>query len=88
MVINMRYWFRPKRFWRWFAAYYPVSWGGWVIVFLTAAVLVYFFLAVDRNSHSVSDTLINFVPRAILVGIIFDVITRLTGEYPFWWRKR
>ncbi len=45
-------WFRP---WGWI--YYPVSWQGIVLVLLTLAFCVQVFLAVDRHSHSASDTL-------------------------------
>lgn len=39
----------------WF--YRPVSWQGTVVVLLAVAFCVNVFLAVDRHSHSVSDTL-------------------------------
>lgn len=39
----------------WF--YRPVSWQGVVVVLLAAAFCINVFLAVDRHSHSASDTL-------------------------------
>lgn len=83
-----RYWFKPKRFWNWFAAYYPVSAPGRVTSTLLFVLLVYFFVLAGRDSHSASDTLLRFAPRALLVLILFDVLTRLTGEYPSWWRRQ
>lgn len=82
-----KYWFKPKRFWGIFAAYYPVSGEGWVVVLLVLAALVWQFGAVDVNLHSASDTLLNFVPRAAIIFIIFDIISRITGVYPSWWRE-
>lgn len=46
---------------------------------LAAAILAWSFIAIDSNSHSVSDTLIGFVPIAVLVvavAIGVDVILR------------
>lgn len=81
------YWFKPARFWGWFAAYYPVSWPGWVISLALLALAVFVFLSVDAKSHSVSDTLIGAVVPLVAIGILFDVACRLKGEFPWWWRK-
>lgn len=81
------YWFRPRRFWGVFAAYYPVRWQGWLVVFACAGALLASFLWADIGSHSISDTLLRFVPWAIIVGLIFDLISLRTGEYPSWWRR-
>jgi hypothetical protein len=82
-----KYWFRPKRFWGWFAAYYPASAEGWVLTLAAIFILVKIFLAVDEKSHSGSDTLIAFAPWFILIGLVLDIIMRKTGEYPAWWKK-
>jgi hypothetical protein len=84
----MRYWFKPKRFWRWFAAYYPIRWQGWLVTLGCAGLLVYAFTSADTASSSLSDALISFGPRAIVVLILFDAATRLAGEYPWWWKKK
>ena len=84
---NHKYWFRPKKFWGWFAAYYPVSWQGRMVSAAALILFVYSFLEIDKFSHSVSDTLINLVPPAVVLGILLDVVTRLKGEYPSWWRN-
>lgn len=52
-----RRWFR-----RWGWVYRPVSVQGWMIVLLAAAFCVNVFLAVDRHSHSASDTLYGIFP--------------------------
>lgn len=80
-------WFRPKRFFGWFAAYYPTSVEGWIITFAIAFVFVKTFRIVDAASHSASDTLLGFAPYAIFLMLVFDISTRLFGEYPSWWRK-
>jgi hypothetical protein len=47
-----QYWF--KRF-GW--VYRPVSWQGFLVVLFAIAFCVNVFLAIDRHSHSASDTL-------------------------------
>lgn len=42
--------------------YRPVSWQGVILVLLALAFCVQVFLAVDRHSHSVSDTLYGVFP--------------------------
>jgi hypothetical protein len=46
--------------WGW--VYRPVSWPGWLSIILTLAFSVQVFVAVDRHSHSVSDTLYGIFP--------------------------
>jgi len=45
-------WFKP---WGWI--YRPVSLAGFVVVLLATIFCVQVFVAIDRHSHSVSDTL-------------------------------
>ena len=42
--------------------YRPVSWQGAVLLLLAIAFCIQVFLAVDRHSHSVSDTLYGIFP--------------------------
>jgi hypothetical protein len=83
-----RYWFKPKQFWKWFAAYYPVTKEGWVVTIISVAILVVVFLFVDAQSHSASDTLYGIALPYIVVFLIFDIISFRKGEYPEWWKKR
>ncbi len=53
-------WFRP---WGWL--YYPISWQGLMLVLLVLAFWVQVFLAIDRHSHSASDTLYGIFPYVI-----------------------
>ena len=53
-------WFRE---WGW--VYYPISWQGVVLIVLILAFCVQVFLAIDRSSHSVSDTLYGVFPYIV-----------------------
>ena len=81
MKKSKNYWFKAKNYgWGW----YPASWQGWVVLagFVLASVIV--FADIDSNSHSVSDTLLNFLPRVLLLLIILVLICFVTGEKPEW----
>ena len=59
-------WFKP---WGWI--YRPVSWQGVVVFLLTMVFCVQVFVAIDRNSHSVSDTFYGVFPYFICsLGIL------------------
>ena len=85
--MQKKYWFRPKKFWGWFAAYYPASREGWTVTAAAILALVLIFLSADRASHSVSDTFFAAAPGGIIVLLIVDLICFRTGEYPSWWRR-
>ena len=48
-------WFKKAGF-----TYLPVHFIGWMITLFAICISIWFFIAIDRNSHSASDTLINF----------------------------
>lgn len=52
--------------------YTPIHPAGIFITLAAFAACVWFFIAIDRNSHSVSDTLINFFVYATCTA--------------FWWK--
>lgn len=83
----MHYWFKPARFWKWFACYYPVSKEGWSVTLVLLGLVVGVFLYIDSRSHSVADTLIGFAPWGIALGALFDLLCFRRGEYPHWWRR-
>lgn len=58
--------------------YLPASATGWVILILTLAYAVYTFIDIDSRSHSVSDTLINFVFNGLLIGLVYTIIAYFT----------
>jgi hypothetical protein len=77
-----KYWFKPARFWKWFASYYPVSWQGWVVTIALLAAAIKIFWLIDHQSHSVSDTLLNYAPWFIVLALLFDLACFRKGEYP------
>lgn len=55
-----RHWFKA---WGWI--YRPVAWPGWFALLLTVVFCVQVFVAVDRHSHSVSDTFYGIFPFVV-----------------------
>jgi hypothetical protein len=51
------YWFKK---WGWI--YRPISFVGWIFCLVVFTLVIGVFATVDRNSHSVSDTLIGVLP--------------------------
>ncbi|HXY13894.1 MAG TPA: hypothetical protein VEI26_05285 [Terriglobales bacterium] len=65
-------WFKS---WGWI--YRPVSWQGWVATVVTLLFCLQVFVAVDRHSHSVSDTLYGIFPYFVpAFGILGWVASR------------
>jgi hypothetical protein len=58
----------------------PESLIGWLILLLGIAYAVYIFIDIDSRSHSVSDTLINFVFNALIITAIYSFIAFLTSR--------
>jgi len=58
--------------------YLPASVIGWVILILAAAYAIYTFIDIDSRSHSVSDTLINFVFNLLLIGLAYTIVGYFT----------
>ncbi len=58
----------------------PASIIGWLL--LTGAIVyaVYVFIDIDGRSHSVSDTLINFVFNLLVIGAVYSLIAFLTSR--------
>lgn len=68
-------WFKR---WGWF--YGPVSIPGAVLWLLTIAFCLTVFLAVDRHSHSVRDTLYGIFPFFACTFLLLDWVGRQTSE--------
>jgi hypothetical protein len=62
--------------------YWPISVIGWLILVVAGAYVVYLFIDIDSRSHSVSDTLINWVFDGLMVGVAYSVIGFLTEQKP------
>ncbi len=73
-----RAWFRS---WGWI--YRPVAVQGWVVVALAFLFCVNVFVAVNRHSHSVSDTLYGVFPYVVpTFGIVGWIASRTQGAKP------
>jgi hypothetical protein len=83
----MKYhWFKTKKYgWGWT----PVTWQGWFIILSYILFVSWNFFRIDSHSHSVSDTLITFVPETIVFTGFLIIICLKTGEKPKWrWGKK
>ncbi|MEO6633331.1 MAG: hypothetical protein ABIN13_16455 [Mucilaginibacter sp.] len=58
--------------------YWPASIAGWVILVLAVAFAIYTFIDIDSRSHSVSDTLTNFVFNLLMIGLAYTIIAYFT----------
>ena len=75
------YWFKRKLYgWGWT----PVRWQGWLTLLIYIIFIVLIFSRIDENSHSASDTLINFALPFIILSTILIYICYKTGESPKW----
>ena len=59
--------------------YFPINIFGWVILLVSLVYAVYTFIDIDSRSHSVSDTLINFVLNLIIIGAVYTLIGYFTS---------
>jgi hypothetical protein len=62
--------------------YFPTSIIGWIILLIGFAYSIYAFIEIDSRSHSVSDTLINFVFRLLIIIAVYSLIAYLTSRNP------
>jgi hypothetical protein len=69
-----RRWFRQ---WGWI--HRPASWQGVVLVLLAVLFCLQVFVAVDRQSHSVSDTLYGIFPYVVPCLMVLDWIASKTS---------
>ena len=58
----------------------PTAIIGWLMLLGSLAYAVYVFIDIDSRSHSVSDTLINFVFNLLIIGAVYSVIAFLTSR--------
>jgi uncharacterized membrane protein len=62
--------------------FFPQSLIGWIILLIGFAYAVYAFLDIDSRSHSISDTLINFVFRLLIIFAVYSLIAYMTSRTP------
>jgi len=58
----------------------PITIAGWIISMTGLAYAVYAFIDIDSRSHSVSDTLINFLFNLLIIGAVYTLIAFLTSR--------
>jgi len=58
----------------------PVTIAGWIILLAGFVFAVISFLDIDGRSHSVSDTLMNFVFMLLIIGAVYSLIAYLTSR--------
>jgi len=58
----------------------PVTVAGWVIAGVSIGYCIHLFIDIDSHSHSVSDTLMNFVFNALIVAIVYSVLAFFTSR--------
>ncbi|MGD0615822.1 MAG: hypothetical protein ABSA69_10330 [Verrucomicrobiota bacterium] len=71
---------KTKWFNRWGWIYYPVSVPGAVLVLAALAFCAQVFWAVDRKSHSVSDTLYGIFPFFVCTFFLLDWVASRTSS--------
>jgi hypothetical protein len=68
---------------RWFVAwgwvYRPVTWQAIVLVLLAAVFCIQVFVAVDRHSHSASDTLYGLFPHVVSCLVLLNWVASKTS---------
>ena len=69
------YWFKA---WGWI--YRPISWQGALVTLLALAFSLQVFLVVDRQSHSVSDTLYGIFPYLVPCWILAYWVAGKTSQ--------
>ena len=58
----------------------PISVVGWILLASGFAFAIYAFIDIDNRSHSVSDTLINFVFILLIISAVYSLIAYLTSR--------
>ncbi len=69
-----RHWFIP---WGWI--YRPIAWPGVALVMLAIVFCVQVFVAIDRQSHSVSDTLYGIFPYVVPTLMLLNWVASKTS---------
>ncbi len=72
-------WFRLHK---WKTGWVPITWQGWILTLLFIGLIIYNFFRIDETSHSVSDTLINFIPQTVVFAGLFSVFCYFKSERP------
>jgi hypothetical protein len=68
-----------RRFVAWGWVYRPVTWQATVLVLLAALFCIQVFGAVERHSHSVSDTLYGLFPYVVSCLVLLNWVASKTS---------
>ncbi|HTI72915.1 MAG TPA: hypothetical protein VMF06_23280 [Candidatus Limnocylindria bacterium] len=68
-------WFKPWGCW-----YRPIHPVGWLILVLSLLFCLQTFRAIDRRSHSATDTLYNVFPFVASTVLLFEMVARKTAR--------
>lgn len=60
--------------------YVPVAMAGWILLVFSFIFAVFSFMDIDGRSHSVSDTMMNFVFVLLIIGAVYSFIAFLTSR--------
>jgi hypothetical protein len=58
----------------------PAAWAGWIILLAGVGFAIYSFIDTDSRSHSVSDTIMNFVFMCLIIGAVYSLIAYATSR--------
>jgi hypothetical protein len=58
----------------------PAAITGWLILLAAIAFAIYSFIDIDSRSHSVSDTLMNFVFMCLIIGAVYSLIAYIASR--------
>lgn len=58
----------------------PASIPAWIIFFAGLGYAIYSFIEIDSKSHSVSDTLMNFAFRFLIIFAVYTFIGYLSSS--------
>ena len=58
----------------------PASIAGWIILLAGFVFAVFSFMDIDGRSHSVSDTLMNFVFMLLIICAVYSLIAYMTSR--------
>lgn len=81
-------WFEPVRFWSHWAAFYPVSWQGWMVTILIFVPLLIIYWLIIVRTTDFTLALMRFLPFLVIAFIFYDSVTLKRGSYPSWWTEK
>jgi hypothetical protein len=72
----------------WVAIYYPVLFPGWVLTFFCLFFILYFYAFAAATTSTTSGMIYSFLPKVVIVFLVYDLACFRMGEYPYWWKLK